>query len=86
MYSRTWLMRGAMYPCARMYSHTMRARIMEGSLWLPLRFIFSRPFHFPPAVNVLKLTLKLFLAALREVLPRSRIPTLLTVSVPAEDS
>ena len=67
-----------------MNSHTIRARSMEGSLWLPLRLSFSRPFQLPPCVNVLKLTLKLFLAASREVFPRRRMPTFSTVSMPAE--
>ena len=73
-----------MYPWSRMYSQTMRARSIEGSLWLPLRLSFSRPFHLAPATNELKLTLKLFLAAVRDVLPRRRNPTLVTVSVPTE--
>ena len=62
----------------------MRARNMDGSLWLPFKLSFSRSFHLPPAVKVLKLTLKLFFPAVRDVLPRSRMPTLVTVSMPSE--
>ena len=62
----------------------MRARSMDGSLWLPFKLSFSRSFHLPPVVKVLKLTLKLFFAAVRDVLPRRRMPTLVTVSMPRE--
>ena len=62
----------------------MRARNMDGSLWLPLRLSFSKSFHFPPAVKELKLTLKLFFPGIRDVFPRKRMPTLVTVSMPSE--
>ena len=61
----------------------MRARNMDGSLWLPFKLSFSRSFLAAGREGV-EADLKLFFPAVRDVLPRSRMPTLVTVSMPSE--
>ena len=73
--TRTWLVREPARPIRRRMFQLRPARSSEGSFWLALTLSFSRSWYFCPAMKAFRSTLKLFLGAVKDVLPRRRTAT-----------